>query len=545
MTAPAQPTISIRLRELCVFAGQRQLLDAADAEFPAEKISLIIGPSGVGKSILLKIIAGLMPRQAEGIRYQGEVWLGEQPAAAGLAGVVFQSFALLDELSPLENVDFAREAGARNRPAASSPNQSSRQWLDELQVPLNVPTARLSGGQRQRLALARTLANDPPILLYDEPTSGLDPSTARRVTELIRETHQRHQKTSLVVTHDYLSLLPIADHVFLFDPQVKRLIEIPRSEWNRLTERLEPLVASCTDNLAPGPQTKATSTRRDNPWLAAVGRTALGFLRGTGDALLAATTALASLLPVWKSFKWGWRFCWHYLLLVCGPTAIAYLFMAGLINGFVTTYFTFEFFPFAVYTEPLLIEELLKAIGFAIYRIFCPILACILIAARCGAAVTADVGGRQYGNQIEAMQTLGANPRSYLLTPIMWAFLIGTPVLVYVCFYASTLASLLSFSWSHPERGPDFWDHFYHIRLRQIDQQTFDGFAWMISKVLTSALGIGAISYFRGRTPKLSSSDVSRSVTSTILWATLFVLAVHYAFALFEFEHLRPPPAVE
>jgi len=545
VTLSAQQSVSIRLQDLAVTAGERTLLDAVNAEFPAEKISLIIGPSGVGKSILLKIIAGLLPREADGIRFQGDVWLGEQPAAAGRAGVVFQSFALLDELSPEENVDFAREAGARNRFSERSPGPSSRQWLEELQVPGGVPTSRLSGGQRQRLALARTLANDPPVLLYDEPTSGLDPSTAKRVTELIRETHLRHQKTSIVVTHDYLSLLPIADHIFLFDPRLKRLVEIPRTSWSNLTEQLEPVVVASSDSTMASAATEAErSSFLRNCWTATK-QSLLGFFQGTSDTLLAAAAAVASLVPLWKSFKWGCRFCWHYLLLVCGPTAIAYLFMAGLINGFVTTYFTFEFFPFAVYTEPLLIEELLKAIGFAIYRIFSPILACILIAARCGAAVTADVGGRQYGNQIEAMQTLGASPRSYLLTPIMWSFLLGTPLLVYVCFYASTLASLLSFSWSHPERGPDFWDHYYHIRLRQIDQPIFDGFGWMISKILTSALGIGAISYFRGRTTKLSSSDVSRSVTSTILWATLYVLAVHYVFALFEFEHLRPPPPTE
>jgi len=529
VTSGETAAIPIRLQQLSVTAGQKTLLEKVDAEFPAAQISLVVGPSGVGKSILLKIIAGLLSKHVDGIRISGHVFLGEEPTAAGKAGVVFQSFALLDELSPEENVDFAREAGHRR-----AGGQPAAKWLEELNVPADVPTSRLSGGQRQRLALARTLANDPPVMLYDEPTSGLDPATARRVTDLIRDTHTRHYKTSIVVTHDYLSLLPIADRVFLFDPTQKRLLEIPREEWNQLSSRLESLASSSPASTTPA--VKETL----NP-LAQASKLVTSFFEYTSEILFGAVVALLSLLPTWRSWKWGLQFCWHFLKLVAGPTALAYLFMAGLINGFVTTYFTFEFFPFALYTEPLLIEELLKAIGFAIYRIFCPILACILIAARCGAAVTADVGGRQFGNQIEAMLTLGASPRSYLLTPIMWAFLLGTPVLIYVCFYASTLASLLSFAWSHPERGPDFWENYYFFKLRLLDQLTFYGFGWMISKVLVSALGIAAISYYRGRTTKLSSSDVSRSVTSTILWATLYVLAVHYVFALFEFEHLRPP----
>jgi ABC-type transporter Mla maintaining outer membrane lipid asymmetry ATPase subunit MlaF/ABC-type transporter Mla maintaining outer membrane lipid asymmetry permease subunit MlaE len=531
VTSGETTAIPIRLQQLSVTAGQKTLLEKVDAEFPAAQISLVVGPSGVGKSILLKIIAGLLSKHVDGIRISGQVFLGDEPTAAGKAGVVFQSFALFDELSPEENVDFAREAGHRR-----AGGQPAAKWLEELNVPADVPTSRLSGGQRQRLALARTLANDPPVMLYDEPTSGLDPATARRVTDLIRDTHTRHHKTSIVVTHDYLSLLPIADRVFLFDPTQKRLLEIPREEWNQLSSRLESLASSSPASTTPA--VKETL----NP-LAQASKLVTSFFEYTSEILFGAVVALLSLLPTWRSWKWGLQFCWHFLKLVAGPTALAYLFMAGLINGFVTTYFTFEFFPFALYTEPLLIEELLKAIGFAIYRIFCPILACILIAARCGAAVTADVGGRQFGNQIEAMLTLGASPRSYLLTPIMWAFLLGTPVLIYVCFYASTLASLLSFAWSHPERGPDFWENYYFFKLRLLDQFTFFGFGWMISKVLVSALGIAAISYYRGRTTKLSSSDVSRSVTSTILWATLYVLAVHYVFALFEFEHLRPPAA--
>ena len=526
--SPAAPS-EIRLCDLTVTAGRRTLLSHVNASFSASQISLVVGPSGVGKSILLKIISGLIDGRSDGIRMHGKVLFGDEPTACGKAGVVFQSFALLDELTPLQNVDFARQAGGRN-----ITGRTAEEWLAELNGPTDVPTARLSGGQRQRLALARTLANDPPVILYDEPTSGLDPATARRVADLIKATHDKHRKTSVIVTHDYLSLLPIADRVYLFDSEKKQLVELSREHWSDLEERLEPLSRQSMDSglkEESGPITM---------WRLAV-QGVSNFFESTSDIILCGLIALASLVPTWRSVKWGLRFSWHYFLLVSGPTAIAYLFMAGLINGFVTTYFTFEFFPFAVFTEPLLIENLLEAIGFATYRIFSPILACILIAARCGAAITADVGGRQYGNQIEAMSTLGASPRAYLLTPIMWAFIAGVPILCFVSFYASKLASVLSFSWSHPERGPDFWDNNFHLRLAMIDQFTYFGFSWLFAKITVSGLGIAAIAYFRGRTPKLSPSDVSRSVTSTILWGTLYVLVVHYVFALFEFENMKPP----
>ena len=86
-----------------------------------------------------------------------------------------------------------------------------------------------------------------------------------------------------------------------------------------------------------------------------------------------------------------------------------------------------NFLPFSLYTQPLLIDELLSSVGFALYRILVPVLATVLIAARCGAAVAADVGVKRYGGQVDAMQTLGFQPHKYLLVPIVFAFIIATP----------------------------------------------------------------------------------------------------------------------
>ena len=226
--------------------------------------------------------------------------------------------------------------------------------------------------------------------------------------------------------------------------------------------------------------------------------------------------------------------------MVFGPTAIIYLIAAGLISGFVTTYFTFQFLPYSNYTQPLLIEDLLTALGFAMYRIFVPVLACVLIAARCGAAVTSDLGGRQFGNQIDALKTIGAAPRYYLLSPILWAFLIGTPFLTFCSFFAAKYTSLVTFSLAHPDLNPDFWNEHFHRSLIRPNELTYRGFAWLISKLLTCGVGIAIIAYCQGVKPKFSTTDVSRSVTSTILWATLFSLFVHYLFALYEYENAVP-----
>ena len=516
---------TLTISNLSVQAGARQLLDNASAEFRAGEISIIVGPSGVGKSVLLKILAGLVGASTDGISVVGDVQCNGAPVRSGQAGVVFQSFALFDELSARGNMDFAHSCGT-----AKFSKQELSSLLTDLKVPSNVPTSRLSGGQRQRLAIARTLAYDPPAILYDEPTSGLDPSTANQVAELLRNTHETHQKTSVIVTHDYPSLLPIADRVFLFDPVRGQLNEVAREEWAELGEMLRPLSSAALEHQEVLGVESLPSR---------ISKAASSFFSGTTRCAEACLVAVLSLLPLWKNFRWGIKFLIHYAKLVFGFTAIIYLAIAGIITGFVTTYFSFEFLPYAEYTEPLLVEDLLAAIGFATYRIFVPVLATVLIAARSGAAITADVGGRQYGNQIDAMRSFGASPRRYLLTPIMLNFLVGTLLLTWVSFMAAKFTSLLTFAWTHPEQGPYFWNYHFHRQLEILGQFTYFGTQWLFSKLLLCGLAIGMVAYFQGIKPKFSTTDVSHSVTKTILWATLLVLLIHFAFAFFEFEAFR------
>jgi ABC-type transporter Mla maintaining outer membrane lipid asymmetry permease subunit MlaE len=345
---------------------------------------------------------------------------------------------------------------------------------------------------------------------------------------MIQATHEAHGKTSILVTHDYESLAPIADEIYLFDAHTLSLLAVPREEWAELREQLEPPMLD-----APPVRSGSESLRLRMKWLRAK---VADFLVATSRTAEEALLVPWRLLPAWRSPAWGLRLLGHYLRLAAGPTAWVYLATAGAILGYVTTYFTFRFLPYAGYTEPLVIEDLLAAMGFALYRILAPILVTVLIAARCGAAVASDVGGRAYGRQLDALRTFRAPPHRYLLTNILYAFLLGTPVLLAIGYLAATAVSVTVFTATHPERGPEFWELHYHSRLREPGAWLYAGSEWLLAKTLLCAVGIAAIAYHRGAATKHSPSDVSRGVTSTVLWATLYVLVIHFAFAFFEFE---------
>ncbi len=542
MAEPAQDTpsplpepqgVAVEVEGINVVAGDRILLEDANAQFPAGQVTLIVGPSGAGKSIFLRVLAGLISESDTGIRASGTVKYDDTEVAPSArrrsVGVVFQDFALFDELSPMDNVRIARAHRRRHRTSGTD-SPSAKEWLDELRVPENVRTASLSGGQRQRLAVARTLAYDPDVILYDEPTSGLDTATAAEVATLIRSTHATHPMTSIIVTHDYDVLTPIADRVYLFDPVTRSLREIDRKDWDSVHDQMSPVP---TGDAATKP---GGLIGRAGDVAGRLGEKVGGFLATTTKVAEQVLLTPLWLLPCWKNPLWGIRFFSRFFWLVAGPSAWAYIAISGMIIGFVTTYFTFRFLPFEQYTKPLLIENLLMSMGFALYRILVPILATILIAARCGAAVASDVGSKSYGRQMDAMRTMGMWPKYYLLTPILYSFLLGGPLLTLISYLVAGATSLVAFVATHPDRGPDFWNLHFHARLAVPDQFLFLGTWWLLGKILLCSIGIGLIAYHQGARPKYSSRDVSTGITTTILWSTLYVLIVHFAFAFLEFD---------
>jgi ABC transport permease subunit len=519
---------TLRLDRLSVHAGERQLLRETTLEIPAGDLTVIIGGSGAGKSVLLRLIAGLIPRTSSAIRYEGEIRVSEgSESNPHRVGIVFQNFALFDEWTALDNVQFAMD---HRRDRSKKPSRTASEWLSELRVDPKARPAIMSGGQKQRLAIARTLAADPSVVLYDEPSSGLDRATGLEVAALIAQTHKAHRQTSIIVTHDYDTMLGIADHCLLLDSASASLVSIPKEEWPTIASRLQP-VALGRAGKQPG-ELKAKSFAEKS--FEKVDE----LVRTIGAALMA--TLATMMLPIEMaksafSLNWATRFFAHSMRLICGPSSWGYLAMAGAIIGFTSTYFTFRFLPFQLYSKPLLIEDLLGSIGFALYRILVPVLATILVAARCGAAIAADVGVKRYGSQVDALQTLGVRPPAYLLGPTVLAFLIATPLLQAIAFVVARWVSLTVFVSTHPQLGPYYWQQHFFRNLDDGSGWFYSGWHWVMTKALVCGVGIAAISYYRGFRPKSSAGEVSEAITATVLWSTLFVLVVHFLIALVEF----------
>jgi putative ABC transport system ATP-binding protein len=198
--------------------GERAVSAVSNAElavWPGELV-LLMGPSGAGKSTLLQLCGGLLRPTS------GEVWvdgvevtgLSEKrlpPIRLEKIGFVFQAFQLLANLTALENVRLVLEAAGRPRGDAET---RARDLLSTLGLAhrLRVLPRTMSGGEKQRVAVARALANDPPLILADEPTGNLDSKTGAAVMELLLEAVRERGKAVLCATHDH-RVRDVADRV--------------------------------------------------------------------------------------------------------------------------------------------------------------------------------------------------------------------------------------------------------------------------------------------------------------------------------------------
>ena len=194
-------------------------------EIPANKMTVIIGRSGEGKSVLLKQIVGLIKPTSGEILFEGtdiaKLSDRELRDYYKKVGYVFQFAALLDSLNVLENVGITLlESGEKVKEVIPIVKEKLAQVLLMEDTMYKFPS-ELSGGMRKRVGLARTLVASPEVILYDEPTTGLDPITARVIHELMFSMQRELKITSVVISHD-VEIFKYADYVaLLYEGQIK------------------------------------------------------------------------------------------------------------------------------------------------------------------------------------------------------------------------------------------------------------------------------------------------------------------------------------
>jgi phospholipid/cholesterol/gamma-HCH transport system ATP-binding protein len=222
----------IRLDQVSMRFGDHAVLDGVNLDVRRGETLVVIGESGCGKTVLLKLIIGLLAPTTGRVAFDGRVLADlsdrELTRQRSRFGFLFQGAALFDSLTIFENVAFGLREGAGRRQSSSGrrPDESAiretvRQRLKEVGLPEGVEQqkpAELSGGMKKRAGLARALALEPEVMLYDEPTTGLDPIMSDSINQLILQTRSRHPVTSIVVTHDMRTVQTVADRVVMLYP---------------------------------------------------------------------------------------------------------------------------------------------------------------------------------------------------------------------------------------------------------------------------------------------------------------------------------------
>jgi phospholipid/cholesterol/gamma-HCH transport system ATP-binding protein len=207
----------IRLANVYKSFGSQTVLNGLDLTIPAGQITAIIGPSGEGKSVLIKHMIGLLQPDSGMIEVDGDNIVGLRGADLNKIrekfGMLFQGAALFDSMDVFENVAFPLQEKTK-----LSKDEIRTRVLAALEdVGLkNVEkkfTDELSGGMKKRVGLARALLLNPKIILFDEPTTGLDPIIKRAIHQLIRETHAKFGFTSVIVSHEIPDIFDIAQNV--------------------------------------------------------------------------------------------------------------------------------------------------------------------------------------------------------------------------------------------------------------------------------------------------------------------------------------------
>lgn len=511
MTTPAPPPPPPAL-ELVRFSlahatgdAELRLLEQVDLVLPRGGFYLLVGESGSGKTSLLRLICGLVESREPPPKLTGELAVLGEPVTRGYPRqlrrrvvAVLQDEGLLDDLSPRQNVELALHAAGRSpRLALALLAQAGLE-----QPPAQI--AMLSGGMRKRVAIARALAAEPELIVFDEPTAGLDADAARRIAELLHETHARDagRRTTLVVTHDLDAFAGLADRTLGLDPEHRTLAPI-----------------EVTPRRPTGQRTAPDSAGAD------VLHGVRGLLLRTASLVETLLEAIRRLPPVYGGLVL--RTTLRYTL----EPALFVTLAAATIGG-LATFFALQNNPL----EGAFVGQILTGAGKVLVAVLIPLMAGFFFTARIAAGAAARVGTMKRTNQIAALTVLGIRPADWLLTPMVWGMCIAMPV---VTFVGTVFGSLASLAAAHLVGGvpPEGWAAAYFRTVDVLDLRI------LLLKTTLSGFLVAVLTYHLGSGPKRSGHDVGRSVNAAIVYGMVGVLVVHALLTFLAYaEPLRGTP---
>jgi phospholipid/cholesterol/gamma-HCH transport system ATP-binding protein len=245
--------VKIKVVDLHKSFGNKHVLRGVNLEVRDGESMVVIGGSGVGKSVLIKCIIGLVRPDTGSIRVDGqEITSLDEKSLNEIRkkfGMLFQAGALFDSLSVWENVGFGLKQHTSLGDEEIKAIAVEKLRLVGLRDVQDLMPSELSGGMRKRVSLARAIAMEPEILLYDEPTTGLDPIMADVINDLIAQMRKKLRVTSIAITHDMVSAYKIADRIsMLYEGEI---IEVGTPQQNK--ESSNPIVQQFIQGKAKGP----------------------------------------------------------------------------------------------------------------------------------------------------------------------------------------------------------------------------------------------------------------------------------------------------
>jgi phospholipid/cholesterol/gamma-HCH transport system ATP-binding protein len=246
---------SIRCLDVHKRLGGVPVLNGLNVAFPSETITVVLGPSGTGKSVLIKHIIGLMFPDSGEVIVQGQsvatLTMPQLLALRRKVGVLFQDGALFGSMTVFDNVAFPLRQHTGQSEAQIATLVKERLADVGLTEAIDDLPSQLSGGMRKRAGFARALVMSPDIVIFDEPDSGLDPVRTALLCELIQEMHSIHGGTYIVVTHDIASARRIGEYIALL--WRGRIVDAGDAE--RMFSSDNPFVHQFLSGAAEGPLT--------------------------------------------------------------------------------------------------------------------------------------------------------------------------------------------------------------------------------------------------------------------------------------------------